>query len=257
MYAISSGLDIYFFTFRDIALRMLTICNPCWKNSIPAYLSYADVWNTTGLLHRSIQGLVTMSSKAPYQPSLLRLLHGVSALLTLVAVISGYWIYNQFDGRWGRIDLPHIDAIMDLHHGIAGKATLVFVLLGLYGLTLGRHKLIQPSSLKYLTQVNAPVWWQSLHRLTNTFMLGGIVLAVLSGRQMNGGWLVQGDFAHGTYVVHLAAWGAIGLSFVLHLLMNVKIGGISLLLSIFSIKLRPNDMPKDWFGQIQKIWKRP
>jgi uncharacterized iron-regulated membrane protein len=198
-----------------------------------------------------------MSSKAPYQPSLLRLLHGVSALLMLVAVTSGYWIYNQFDGRWGRIDLPHIDSIMDLHHGMAGKAMLFFVLFGLYSLTLGRRKLIQPSSLKHLTQVNTPIWWQSLHRLTNTFMLGGIALAVLSGRQLDGGWLVQGDFAHGTYVVHLAAWGAIGLGFMLHLLMNVKIGGIPLLLSIFSIKLRAHDTPKHWFGQIQKIWKRP
>jgi Prokaryotic cytochrome b561 len=197
-----------------------------------------------------------MSTKAPYQPSLLRLLHGVSALCMLGAVISGYWTYNQFDGRWVRIDLPHLDSIMHWHHEIAGKAMLVFLLLILYSLTLGRRKLVQPSSLKHLTQVNTPLWWQSLHRLTNTFLLGGMALAVLSGRQMNGSWLVQGDFAHGTYIVHLAAWAAIGLGFILHMLMNLKIGGIPMLLSIFAIKIRPNDTPKHWFSQIQKIWKR-
>jgi hypothetical protein len=174
----------------------------------------------------------------------------------LVAVTSGYWIYNQFDGRWGRIDLPHLDSIMHWHHEIAGKAMLFFLLFGLYSFTRGRHKLIQASSLKHLTQVNRPIWWQSLHRLTNTFMLGGIALAVLSGRQMNSSWLVQGDFAHGTYIVHLSAWGAIGLGFILHMLINLKIGGIPLLRSIVSIKVLPHDTPKHWFGQIQKIWKR-
>jgi hypothetical protein len=197
-----------------------------------------------------------MSTKAPYQPSLLRLLHGVSALFMLGAVISGYWIYNQFDGRWGRIALPPMDSIMDLHHGVAGKAILVFLLLGLYSLTLGRHKLIQSSSFKHLTQVNTPIWWQSLHRMNNTFMLGGMALAVLSGNRIDPAWLVQGDFGHGTYIAHLAAWGAIGLGVILHLLMSLKIGGIPLLLSIFAVKVRPHDTPKHWFGQIKKIWKR-
>jgi Ni,Fe-hydrogenase I cytochrome b subunit len=197
-----------------------------------------------------------MSAKAPYQPSLLRLLHGISGLALLIATATGYWIYDQFDGRWGRIGLPQLDSIMDWHHDIAGKAILIFILFGLYSLTLGRHKLIQQSSLKHLTQINTPIWWQGLHRLVNTTLLGAIVLAVISGREMQGNWLVTGDYQHGVYFVHLAAWGTIVLGLILHLLMNLKIGGIPLLLSIFSLKLRPHDTPKHWPQQIQTIWKR-
>jgi hypothetical protein len=197
-----------------------------------------------------------MSAKAPYQPSLLRLLHGLSGLALLVATTTGYWIYDQFDGRWGRIGLPHLDSIMDWHHDIAGKAILLFLLFGLYSLTLGRHRLIQQSSLKHLTQINTPIWWQGLHRLVNTTLLGAIVLAVLSGREMQGDWLFTDQLDQLPYLVHLAAWGTIGLGFILHLLMNLKIGGIPMLLSIFSLRLFPHDTPKHWFHQIQTIWKR-
>jgi thiosulfate reductase cytochrome b subunit len=175
--------------------------------------------------HLPIAGLSSMPRSAPYQPSLLRLLHGVTALLFLGAAASGYWVYDQFDGRWGRIGLPMRDQI-------------------------------QQSSLKHLTQVQTPMWWQSLHRLTNTFILGGAILAVLSGSQMNGSWLINREFNHGLYTLHLSAWAAIGLGFILHLLMNLKIGGVPLLLSIFSIKLRPNDTPKQWPSQILKFLKR-
>ncbi len=62
-----------------------------------------------------------------------------------IATTTGYWIYDQFDGRWGRIGL---------------------------------------------TQINTPIWWQGLHRLVNTTLFGAIVLAVISGRQMQGNWLL-------------------------------------------------------------------
>ena len=41
----------------------------------------------------------------PYQPSLLRLLHGATALLALAAWLSGLVVYSSFDGRWGRLPL--------------------------------------------------------------------------------------------------------------------------------------------------------
>jgi hypothetical protein len=197
-----------------------------------------------------------MSAKAPYQPSLLRLFHGISGLALLLASATGYWIYDELDGRWGRIGLPHLDSIMDWHHEIAGNAILLFILFGLYSLTLGRHKLIQAASFKHLTAINTPLWWQGLHRLVNTTLLGAIVLAVISGEEMDGSWLFAGDFQEAAYIVHLSAWGTIGLGFILHLLMNLKIGGIPLLLSIFTPAIRPNDTPKHWFRQIQTIWKR-
>ena len=42
-------------------------------------------------------------ARAPYQPSLLRLLHGVTALLVLGAWLSGLFVYSRYDGRWGRL----------------------------------------------------------------------------------------------------------------------------------------------------------
>jgi hypothetical protein len=92
--------------------------------------------------------------------------------------------------------------------------------------------------------------------LVNTTLLRAIVLAVISGRQMQGNWLVIGDYQQGVYVLRLCAWGAIVLGLILYLLMNLKIGGIPMLLSIFSLKIRPHDTPKHWFSQIQTIWKR-
>jgi hypothetical protein len=212
-----------------------------------------------------------MSRQAPYQASLLRLLHGVSALLFLGAAASGYWIYDQFDGRWGRIGLPLLDRMMDWHHTIGGKALLVLVLFGLYSLTLGRHKLVQAASLKHLTQLNQPqlnqpqlnqpqlnhsLWWQNLHRLVNTFVLGAAILAVGSGSWMQGSWLANGDLDHGLYTLHLSAWSAIGVGVILHVLMAVKVGGVPLLLSIFSIRMRANDTPQQWPSQVTQFLKR-
>jgi Prokaryotic cytochrome b561 len=202
------------------------------------------------------RGGLPMSRQAPYQASLLRLLHGVSALLFLGAAASGYWIYDQFDGRWGRIGLPPLERMMDWHHTIGGKALLVLAVFGLYSLTLGRHKLVQAASLKQLTQVNQPMWWQSLHRLVNTFVLGAAILAVGSGSRMQGSWLVNGELDHGLYTLHLSAWSAIGVGVVLHLIMTLKVGGFPLLLSIFSTRIRANDTPKHWSRQVTKFLKR-
>jgi len=52
--------------------------------------------------------------RAPYQPSLLCLLHALTAVLVLLCWISGVALYSQFDGRWGRIPLRLPDVI-DLH----------------------------------------------------------------------------------------------------------------------------------------------
>ena len=42
----------------------------------------------------------------PYQPLLLRILHGLIGLFTIAAVITAYWTYDVYDGRWGSITLP-------------------------------------------------------------------------------------------------------------------------------------------------------
>jgi hypothetical protein len=189
-----------------------------------------------------------MARLSPYQPSLLRLLHGVSALLIFGSAISGYYVYVQFDGRWGRLGLLPMMNVMDEHKAIGEIMFLILLLFGLYSFTLGRSKLAQRAHFKQLMQPNRPSWWSSCQRFSNTFILGAVVLAALSGKRMESRWLANGDLNQLTYLVHLGAWGTIGIGLILHLLLNFKIGGMPLLLSIFSLRLRSNDTPKQWLG---------
>jgi hypothetical protein len=196
------------------------------------------------------------SSVQPYQPSLLRLLHGVTATLVMLSWISGYWVYNQFDGRWLKLGLPRIDAIIDIHGTIALTFFLVLPLLVIYSLTLGRRKLVQPSTLSQLGQIGKPAWWVGLQRLTNTLLLLATVLAWISGKQMQESWLPLGQLDHLPYLMHLFAWLLVAVCLGLHLVMNWKVGGVPLLLSIYQWQVRPNDRPQDWWGQIQQIWRK-
>lgn len=197
-----------------------------------------------------------MARLSSYQPSLLRLLHGVSALLILGSAVSGYWIYEQFDQRWGSLKLPPINNVMDLHHMIGEVMFLVLLLFVLYSLTLGRSRLVNFLRLKQFTQPRHLAWWMNLQRLCNTFILMAVIIAALSGKRMEGSWLANGELNQLPYLVHLGAWIAIGVGFILHLLINFKIGGVSLCLSIFSLHLRPSDTPKNWPGQIATFLRR-
>ena len=56
-----------------------------------------------------------MSQVQPYQPLLLRILHGAIAGLILIALVTGVLIYNLYDGRIGHLPLPAIPRIMGIH----------------------------------------------------------------------------------------------------------------------------------------------
>lgn len=56
-----------------------------------------------------------MTLATPYQPSLLRLLHGVAAAVAGVASFTGFLIYNHYDGRFGRLPLGGSEQVIDLH----------------------------------------------------------------------------------------------------------------------------------------------
>lgn len=56
-----------------------------------------------------------MPQSHPYQPILLRILHGFAALLTVLALISGFLVYNTYDKRWGSFILPTIGDIQGIH----------------------------------------------------------------------------------------------------------------------------------------------
>lgn len=66
-----------------------------------------------------------MPQASPYQPALLRILHGVAAVLAILALISGFWVYNTYDKRWGGFVLPQLGDIQGIH----GTIALMFLLL--------------------------------------------------------------------------------------------------------------------------------
>ncbi len=174
-------------------------------------------------------------ARPPYQPSLLRLTHGVTALLVLAAWLSGLFVYSRYDGRWGRLPFTPGGNWIDLH----GQAGFLLLPLGLafaaYALTLGRAR---------------------LRRATNAMALGALVLAVATGKMMQEDWLRDGQLHHLAYSLHLVAWLLIGLAVVLHVGDSLRLGGTPLLASMASTSLRQGDLPGDWPGQVRRFLKR-
>ena len=125
-----------------------------------------------------------MSQSKFYQPILLRLLHGTSALLTILALISGFWVYSTYDKRWGSLPLPQMPDIQGIHGTIALTFLLSFPFLAFYSFHIGYRRLIQDDSLSQLKQLDKPAWWVSLHRIANTLMLLAATFAVGTGRML-------------------------------------------------------------------------
>ncbi len=197
-----------------------------------------------------------MPQPKPYQPSLLRLLHGVNALIALFAIITAFWVYNSFDGRLIKLPLPEINDIIGIH-GTFGLALLFMIpVFALYSFHIGHKRLIQPDSLAKLKQVGKPIWWYSLHRIVNTVMLLAATWALITGRMMKEEWLPTREFDHLWYQLHLAGWVILVVGLVIHLLMSVKVGGLPLIVSMFEFKYRPEDSPATWIQQIRAFFSR-
>jgi len=192
-----------------------------------------------------------MNRSAPYQPLLLRILHGVSGILVIGAVISGFLVYNTFDKRFGYIPIPKINPIQDIHGTLAVFFLILLPFFALYSFHAGKNRLLQPDSIQKLTQVGKPIWWVSLQRLVNTKMLLSAVLAVVSGRMMKEEWLPTGELDHIWYYVHLIAWVIMICCLAIHILMSAKVGGVPLLLSILSWKFRTEDSPVNWYSRFR------
>ena len=126
-------------------------------------------------------------ARPPYQPSLLRLLHGVTAMLVLGCWLSGLIVYSRYDGRWGRLPFTPPGSWIDLH-GLAGFLLLPLGLaFAAYALSLGRPR---------------------LRRSTNAMALGALALAVASGKLMDEDWLRDGQLHHLAYGLHLVGLAA-------------------------------------------------
>lgn len=192
-----------------------------------------------------------MSSSAPYQPLLLRIIHNVSGILVIAAIITGFLVYNSYDGRFGKLPISAIEEIQDIHGTLALFFLLVLPVFALYSFHAGYKRLVQPDSLRNLTVFGRPSWWVSLQRIANTLMVIASVLAVISGRMMKEEWLPSGELNHIWYFFHLGAWAVMVCCLAIHLLMSSKVGGVPLLISMFSLNVRPEDSPNKWSNRFR------
>lgn len=191
-----------------------------------------------------------MPQSIPYQPSLLRLLHGTIAVLTFLAIISGFWVYDTYDQRWGGLGLPRLEDIQGIHGTLALAFFLLLPFFALYSFHLGYRRLFPEQSFTQLKQVGQPIWWLYLQRLINTLILLLATFAALTGRMMKEEWLPAGEMDHWWYLAHLLAWLGVLITVALHLLLGVKVGGIPLLVSMFRWGIRQNDQPRFWLRGI-------
>jgi hypothetical protein len=170
----------------------------------------------------------------PYQPSLLRLLHGATALLVPLAWLTGLLVYSTHDGRFGRLPFHLPGEWIDIH-GTAGVVLWPIALLfSLYALSAGRARLRQPA---------------------NAIALLALVLAVGSGKLMNENWLRDGQLDHLVYGIHLLAWLLIAVAVCLHVTAVLQRGGLPLARSMASLELRPGDLPGNWLKQIRRSFQ--
>lgn len=195
-----------------------------------------------------------MKPSQPYQPFLLRLLHNLNGLLVIGAILTAFWTYNTYDGRWGRLPLPLYGAIEGIHGTFGLWVLLLFPAFAYYAFHRGSQRLLQPNSLVQLTQINKPIGWYSLHRLTNTIAVLALTFALFSGKMMDETWLPMGELDHYWYYAHLISWLTLVISIALHVLMSVRVGGAPLLLSIWRWSYRPADSPTHWQKHLQTWW---
>ncbi len=198
--------------------------------------------------------ILAMRPIQPYQPLLLRLLHGVTALCLMLSILTAFWTYNTYDGRWGTIPLPQFKEIEGIHGTFGLYTLLIFPVFVRYAFGPGHRRLAQGDTLQKLQQVGQPIWWYTLNRLTNTLTLVALLFALFSGKMMDETWLPKGDLEHFWYYGHLISWVVMVGAIALHLLINAKVGGVPLLLSMWTKKFRAKDSPRQWPEQVGAWW---
>ena len=170
-----------------------------------------------------------MARTIPYQPSLLRLLHGITALLVPLAWLSGLVVLANHDGRWFRLPFVVPGDWIDIHGTVGALLWPVALLLALYALRAGRARLRQPA---------------------NAAALLGLVLAVGSGKLMQEDWLRTGQFDHVAYHLHLLAWLLIAAAVIWHVSSVLRRGGAHFAASMADLRVRDKDGPRSWPAQL-------
>ncbi|NEP80749.1 MAG: cytochrome b/b6 domain-containing protein [Okeania sp. SIO3B3] len=179
-----------------------------------------------------------MMKTQQYQPFLLRLFHGINALLIIACLITGFLVYDSWDGRFGQLGLTVKNrSLIDIHGTFAFVLFFVFLGFLIVSIKIGRNRLIKSDDLpKLINKVGTKIWWHRLHRIVNTTILLATILSIGSGKLQDENWLPKGEMNHIWYYIHLTGWLIMLLAIAIHLLMSTKIGGISLILSMFRLK---------------------
>jgi len=171
----------------------------------------------------------------PHQPSLLRLLHGATALLVPLAWLSGLVVYSTDDGRFGRLPFRLPGAWIDIHGTLGVVLWPIALLFVLYALSAGRTRLRQPA---------------------NAIALMALVLAVGSGKLMQEDWLRDGQLHHIVYSLHLTTWLLIAAAVFGHVAAVLRRGGLALAGSMAQLQVRSHDRPKHWPAQLIRGFRR-
>lgn len=171
----------------------------------------------------------------PYQPSLLRVPHGATALLVPLAWLSGLVVYSQYDGRFWRLPFSLAGDWIDIHGTLGVLLWPIALLFGLYAISAGRRRLRQPA---------------------NAIALLALALAVGSGKLMQEDWQREGQLHHLAYCLHLTAWLLIAAAVLLHVAAVLRRGGPALAGSMVQLQVRGNDKPKHWPSQLIRGFRR-
>ena len=190
----------------------------------------------------------------PYQPLLLRILHGLTGLFAIAAIITAFWTYDVYDGRWGSIPLAKFKEIEGIHGTFGLWNLLIFPLFVVYAFHRGQRRLIQSNYLNQLTSFGKPIWWYNLHRFVNTLIILAVTFAVFSGKMMDEKCLPQGELNHGWYYAHLVSWLILVICVAIHVLMSIKVGGLPLILSMINLRFLSKDSPILWRKNIDN-WR--
>ena len=78
----------------------------------------------------------------PYQPFLLRVLHGITGICLLLAIITALWTYTVYDVRWVSLPLPDYKEIEGIHGTFGLYTLLVFPVFVWYAFHRGQKRLI-------------------------------------------------------------------------------------------------------------------
>ena len=172
---------------------------------------------------------------SPYQPSLLRLVHGGTGIGVLGAWVSGVLIYSAYDGRWGKLPFQPAGDWIEWHGYLGLVLLLPAIGLALYSVSLGR---------------------QRLGRASNAMPLIALALTLVSGVFMEGDWLEGGHLQATVYSLHLTGWFLLSLSLLAHLAGLLRRGGWPLAGSILSLAVRRGDGPGAWPSQLGSYLRR-